>query len=142
MRRRYHLLGAGGFDAGNRSGDVAGQAFVALRGDEDVVFDADADATQLARGLCVGGGEVEARLDGHQVALADRRVVVVVVEDGGVFAGGDDRVIAPAPSTAAAEVPFQNGLQLVFVRAGAAGAHRREMASARQLDRLAQRVQL
>ena len=72
----------------------------------------------LGRGEAAGGGKrprdvrgveivLGARVDQHQLAVADLHPVVVVVQHGRVFAGGDDGVIAPSPAAPVAELSLE-----------------------------------
>src|SRR5258708_18640943 len=60
------------FDRGHGARDLLREVLVPLRGDEDVVLNADADPAQLPRRLLVVLGDVEPGLDGEDHARLER----------------------------------------------------------------------
>ena len=80
--------------------------------------------------------ELAARVDEHEVAVDELRVVRAVVQHAGVGAGRDDRRVR-AVGAVAAELVQELGLELVFHHAGPARAHRAAVGSDRDASRLA-----
>lgn len=62
-------------------------------------------------------------VDQHQVAVLERRVVLLVMQDAAIAPGGDDRTVGRHFRPALAERVVQLGFQAVFVQSGTAGLH-------------------